>query len=142
MSCHLPEDLTGCRVSLDLKPGLTREQLDARLRRDFLASGRKHLANMLPGLLPARMAELFPRLCGIPENLPCNQVTAPQREALLNMLKALPLTVRAPRPLEEAVVTRGGVSVREIEPGTMRSLFSFALAAKALSSGSKAFTNR
>ena len=120
-SCHLPEPARGALLKLDLKPGLTREQLDARLRRDFLASGRKQLANVLPGLLPARLAELFPRLCGIPESLSCNQVTAPQREKLLNTLKALELTVRAPRPLTEAVVTRGGVSVREIEPGTMRS---------------------
>jgi hypothetical protein len=120
-SCHLPEPARGALLRLDLKPGLTREQLDARLRRDFLASGRKQLANVLPALLPARLAELFPRLCGIPENLACNQVTAPQREKLLNTLKMLELTVRAPRPLAEAVVTRGGVSVREIEPGTMRS---------------------
>ena len=120
-SCHLPEPARGALLKLDLKPGLTREQLDARLRRDFLASGRKQLANVLPGLLPARLAELFPRLCGIPENLSCNQVTAPQREKLLNTLKTLEVTVRAPRPLAEAVVTRGGVSVREIEPGTMRS---------------------
>lgn len=120
-SCHLPEPARGTLLKLDLKPGLTREQLDARLRRDFLASGRKQLANVLPGLLPARLAELFPRLCGIPESLSCNQVTAPQREKLLNTLKTLEVTVRAPRPLAEAVVTRGGVSVREIEPGTMRS---------------------
>jgi len=120
-SCHLPDPPRGAALRLDLKPGLKREQLDARLRRDFLASGKKQLTNVLPGLLPARMAELFPRLCGIPESLPCNQVTAAQREKLLNMLKALPLTVRAPRPVTEAVVTRGGVSVKEIEPGTMRS---------------------
>jgi predicted Rossmann fold flavoprotein len=120
-SCHLPEPARGALLKLDLKPGLTREQLDARLRRDFLASGRKQLANVLPGLLPARLAELFPRLCGIPESLSCNQVTAPQREKLLNTLKTLEVTVRAPRPLAEAVVTRGGGSVREIEPGTMRS---------------------
>ena len=120
-SCHLPDPARGAALRLDLKPGLTREQLDARLRRDFLASGRKQLSNVLPGLLPARLAEIFPGLCGIPGSLPCSQVTAPQREKLLNALKALPLTVSAPRPLAEAVVTRGGVSVREIEPGTMRS---------------------
>ena len=120
-SCHLPETARGTELRMDLKPGLTREQLDARLQRDFLASGKKQIANVLPGLLPARLAELFPRLCGLPANLPCNQVTAPQREKLLTMLKALTLTVRAPRPLTEAVVTRGGVCVKEIEPGTMRS---------------------
>ena len=120
-SCHLPEAAGGAALRLDLKPGLTREQLDARLRRDFLAMGRKQVGNVLPGLLPARLAEMFPRLCGIPESLPCNQITAGQREKLMNTLKELPMTVRAPRPLAEAVVTRGGVSVREIEPGTMRS---------------------
>lgn len=120
-SCHMPEPFEGAEVRLDLKPGLTAEQLDARLRRDFLASGKKQLSNVLPGLLPARLAELFPGLCGIPGSLPCNQVTAQQREKLRNTLKALPLNVRAPRPLAEAVVTRGGVSVKEIEPGTMRS---------------------
>jgi len=120
-SCHLPDPPRGAALLLDLKPGLNREQLDARLRRDFLSSGKKQLTNVLPGLLPARLADLFPRLCGIPESLPCNQVTAAQREKLLNMLKALPLTVHAPRPIAEAVVTRGGVSVKEIEPGTMRS---------------------
>ena len=120
-SCHLPETARGAALRVDLKPGLEREQLDARLRRDFLAAGKKQLANVLPGLLPVRMAELFPRLCGIPEGLACNQVTAAQRAALLNTLKGLPMTVRAPRPIAEAVVTRGGVSVKEIEPGTMRS---------------------
>ena len=120
-SCHLPDPARGAVLNLDLKPGLNREQLDARLRRDFLVSGKKQLSNVLPELLPARLAALFSRLCGIPETIPCNQVTAAQRETLVSRLKELPLTVRAPRPLAEAVVTRGGVSVKEIEPGTMRS---------------------
>ena len=120
-SCHLPEKAEGCRISIDLKPGLTREQLDARLRRDFSGSGKKQLKSVLPGLLPSTLAEIFPGLCEIDAALPCSQVTAAGRETLLNMLKALPLTVRAPRPVAEAVVTRGGVSVKEIEPGTMRS---------------------
>ena len=120
-SCHLPDPLTEARLILDLKPGLTREQLDARLRRDLADGSRKQLRNLLPGLLPARLAELFPMLCGIPGALACNQVTAPQREKLLDMLKALPLTPRAPRPLEEAIITRGGVSVKETDPGTMAS---------------------
>ena len=120
-SCHLPPPPEGAVLALDLKPGLTREQLDARLRRDFLEEGKKQLANVLPGLLPARLAALFPRLADLPPSLPCNQVTAAQRERLLTTLKALPLTVKAPRPLNEAIVTRGGVSVREIDPGSMRS---------------------
>ena len=120
-SCHLPDPAAGARLTIDLKPGLTPEQLDARVRRDFTEAGKKQLKSVLPGLLPASLAEIFPGLCGISPVLPCNQVTAAQRESLLAALKALPLTVRAPRPVAEAVVTRGGVSVKEIEPGTMRS---------------------
>ena len=120
-SCHLPDPAEGASLSIDLKPGLTREQLDARIRRDFSEAGKKQLKSVLPGLLPASLAEIFPGLCSIDASLPCSQVTATQRETLLSMLKALPLTVKAPRPVAEAVVTRGGVSVKEIEPGTMRS---------------------
>ena len=120
-SCHLPDPAKGAGLTVDLKPGLTREQLDVRLRRDFSEAGKKQLKSVLPGLLPASLAEIFPTLCGIDAALPCSQVTAAQREALLSRLKALHLTVSAPRPVEEAVVTRGGVSVKEIEPGTMRS---------------------
>ena len=120
-SCHLPDPPAGAKLAIDLKPGLPREQLDARVRRDFSEAGKKQLKSVLPGLLPASLAEIFPGLCGIDASLPCNQVTAAQREKLLNMLKALPLTVRAPRPIDEAVVTRGGVSIKEIDPGTMRS---------------------
>jgi len=120
-SCHLPQPAKGGRLFIDLKPGLTREQLDARLRRDFSEAGKKQLKSVLPGLLPASFAAIFPGLCGISPDLPCNQITAAQREQLLTALKALPLTIKAPRPIDEAVVTRGGVSVKEIEPGTMRS---------------------
>ena len=120
-SCHLPDPPGGTAISVDLKPGLTREQLDTRIRRDFAEAGKKQLKSVLPGLLPSSLAEIFPVLCGIDASLPCSQVTAAQREKLLDTLKALPLTVRAPRPVDEAVVTRGGVSVKEIEPGNMRS---------------------
>ena len=120
-SCHLPDPAEGAVLSIDLKPGLTREQLDVRIRRDFSEAGKKQLKSVLPGLLPASLADIFPGLCGINAALPCSQVTAAQRETLLSMLKGLTLTVKAPRPVDEAVVTRGGVSVKEIEPGTMRS---------------------
>ena len=120
-SCHLPDPARGAALSVDLKPGLNAEQLDARLLRDFAAAGKKLLRNELPALMPASLAEVFPGICGLPRDLPCSQVTAPQRRQLAEALKALPLTVRSPRPVEEAVVTRGGVSVREIDPATMQS---------------------
>ena len=120
-SCHLPEEGKPFSLELDLKPGLTAEQLDARLLRDLEAGGKKQLRNLLPGLLPASLAEIFPGLCGLPDPLPCNQVTAAQRGLLAERLKRLPLPVRGRRPIAEAVVTRGGVSVREVNPGTMES---------------------
>ena len=120
-SCHLPDPPDSASLMIDLKPGLSAEQLDARLLRDFAAAGKKLLRNELTALLPVRLAEMFPERCGLPASLPCSQITAAQRQQLVCTLKALPLTVRAPRPLEEAIVTRGGVSVREIDPGTMRS---------------------
>ncbi len=125
-SCHLPDaffsdDPPPARLLLDLKPGLSPEQLDARLLREFAAAGRKQLKNLLPALLPQRLAEIFPVLCGLREDILCSGVTAPQRQALVHTLKALPLTLRRCRPLEEAIVTRGGVSVREISPSTMES---------------------
>ena len=120
-SCHLPEDLSKASLRIDLKPGLTPEQLDARLLRDFAASGKKLLPTELASLLPASLAEIFPRLCGLPESLRCNQVTAEQRRCLAETLKALPLTILSTGPLSGAIVTRGGVSVREVDPSSMRS---------------------
>ena len=120
-SCHLPVNPAEASLRIDLKPGLTQEQLDARLLRDFAAAGKKQLQTELNSLLPVRLADLFPRLCGLPDTLRCSQITGEQRRRLVTVLKALPLTVRAPRPVAEAVVTRGGVSVREVDPATMRS---------------------
>ena len=118
-SCHLPGTGKPALLQLDLKPGLSMEPLDARLLRELSAGARKQLSHMLPVLLPARMAAIFPGLCGIPSTLPCNQVTAQQRIRLAETLKNLAMTVRSPRPVTEAVVTRGGVSVSEVNPGTM-----------------------
>ncbi|MBR2823034.1 MAG: NAD(P)/FAD-dependent oxidoreductase [Clostridia bacterium] len=120
-SCHLPEATEGCELTLDLKPGLTAEQLDARLRRDLEAGSKKQVRNILPALMPASLAEVFPRLCGLPGTQPCNQVTGAQRQRLRETVKNLPLPFRGRRGFQEAIVTRGGVSVREVNPGTMES---------------------
>ncbi|MDO5436224.1 MAG: NAD(P)/FAD-dependent oxidoreductase [Clostridia bacterium] len=120
-SCHLPDDLSAVQLSIDLKPGLDREQLDARLRREFGENGKKQLRNVMPSLLPGKLAEIFPDLCGIGADTVCNQITGAQREKILSMLKALPVALRGFRPLDEAIVTRGGVNVKEIDPKTMES---------------------
>ncbi len=121
MSCHLPDNLADALVTLNLKPGLTREQLDARLQRDFDDNSRKLLRSVLPGLLPARLAELFPTLCGVDGDKVCAQITREERECIAEKMQALPLTLKRLAPIEEAIVTRGGVSVKEIDPSTMES---------------------
>ena len=121
MSCHLPENMRDARVELNLKPALTAEQLDARLQREFAEQNRKQLRNVLPSLLPARLAEEFSALSGVDGNAVCGQITREDREKLVHTLQCLPIPVTGTRPLAEAIVTRGGVSVREVAPSTMES---------------------
>lgn len=122
MSCAIAEaDLEKLTISIDMKPGLTREQLEARLLRDFEAHAKGKLGTVLDGLLPRSMTPVVARLAGAPAQTPVSQVSRPQREALLDALKALPVHAAGFRPLEEAIVTRGGVNVKEIDPKTMES---------------------
>ena len=119
-SCHLPEN-GSCELTLNLKPGLTREQLDQRLTRELASAGKKQLSTVLQTLLPMRFAALFPALCGIDGKMPCNQITTVMRSAIAEHLQALPLTVIGTRPIEEAIVTRGGIDVKALSPNTMES---------------------
>ena len=91
------------------------------LVREFAAAPRKQLAHVLPALLPASLAEVFPALCGLPGDRSCGSVTREERLRLGETLKALEIPVSRRRPLAEAIVTRGGVSVKEVRPGTMES---------------------
>ena len=120
-SCHLPERVEDAGLLLNLKPGLTPEQLDLRLQRDLAASPRRQLRSILPGLLPVRLAELFPALAGVDGLKPCAEVTRAERQRLAETLRALPIALRGRAPLAEAIVTRGGVNVREINPADMQS---------------------
>jgi hypothetical protein len=106
-------------LSIDLKPALSEEQLDRRLIRDF--SGTKHFKNYLPELLPRTMIPVFIKLSGIPENLPVNRITAEQRKRMVELLQDIRLTVVGLRSPEEAIVTAGGVDIKEIDPRTMES---------------------
>jgi len=121
VSSHLPEEPAGTVLSLNLKPGLSMQQLDARLTREFAAQSRKQLRNVLPALLPGRMAEIFADICGIDGTKPCDQITRAERETLCARMQELPMTISRARPLDEAIVTRGGVSVKEVTPATMES---------------------
>lgn len=106
-------------VSMDLKPALSREQLHERLVRDFRQT--KHLANYLRDLLPRLLVDVFVYLAEIDGDKPVNRVTVPERSRIVELLKDLRVTVKGLAPLDEAIVTAGGVPVREIDSKTMMS---------------------
>jgi hypothetical protein len=108
-------------VSVDLKPALDREQLRRRLQRDFDQCSKKKYRGILRGLLPAKMVGPFITITGIPSGKPGNQISAMERERLLDHLKSLRFTIKQPLPLSAAIVTAGGVSLKEIDPHTMAS---------------------
>lgn len=121
LSSHMPEDFESVSVTLDMKPALTEEQVDLRLQREFTQNARKQLSSVLVELMPARMGPVFAQVCGLSPEQPVNQITREERMMIGRMLKALPLRVNGTRPIEEAIVTRGGVEVKEINPSTMMS---------------------
>ena len=108
-------------IHIDFKPALTHEQLDKRLQRDLLECSNKNLFNTLSLMLPRKMIPIVVKLSGLNGNTKSNQVTKDMREALVYLLKDIRLTVTDFRPLEEAIITSGGVSVSEIDPKTMKS---------------------
>ena len=121
LSSLLPEDLSGVRLSIDLKPALDEATLDARLLRDFKSMSRKQLISVMDGLEPHSLAEQLLKLADISPATPVNGVTAQQRRHILELIKNLPLTPKRLRDFNEAIITRGGVEVREINPSTMAS---------------------
>ncbi len=121
LSSLLPEDLSTVRLAIDLKPALDEQTLDARLVRDFRELSRKQLATAMDGLEPHALGLMLLELAGLSPAQPINSVTQEQRHRLLNLMKALPLTPRALGSFDEAVITRGGVQVKEINPSTMES---------------------
>ncbi len=108
-------------LAVDFKPALSREQLDRRLVRELQTHSRKQMANILLSLLPGRLVPIFLQRSEISPSLKGNEVRSEERRRLLSLLKDWRLRVRGPRPIEEAVVTSGGVSVKEIHPSTMES---------------------
>lgn len=120
-SSFLPGDPAGARLSIDLKPGLSPEELDRRLLRDFEGNIRRQFINSLDALLPQRMIPVIVAQSGIAPETPVHQITREQRQRLVSVLKALPLTVKQALPVEQAIITRGGITVKEINPSTMES---------------------
>lgn len=108
-------------ISVDMKPALDFETLDARLLRDLDKNKNKELRNSLSELLPVSMIPVVLRRLGFPDDLRCNAVTKEQRHALLELLKNLTFDISGVRPIDEAIITRGGIDVTEVSPKTMES---------------------
>lgn len=113
-----PEDY---RLEIDLKPGLTPEQLDKRIQRDLAENQNRDMGNILRALLPAKLILPILQLSRIAPDTKANALTKTQRLALRDCIKAVSLHVKAFRPIEEAIITRGGVSVKEVDAKTMAS---------------------
>lgn len=121
-SAHMPDMRDGrYRLEIDLKPALSENELDARILRDFAEFQNRNFINALSKLLPVKMIPTVVGLSKISADTKVNQITREQRKTLCNILKKFSLTVKGFRPIEEAVVTRGGVNVKEIDPRTMQS---------------------
>ena len=108
-------------LRIDLKPGLDEKKLDARLLRDFEKYANRDFANSLGDLAGKAMIPVLVRLSGIPAETKANSITREQRHELLRLRKSFPVSVSGPRPIDEAIVTSGGVSTKEINPRTMQS---------------------
>lgn len=108
-------------LSIDLKPALDEKKLDARLLRDFDKYANRDFANSLGDLAGKAMIPVLIELSGIPADTKVNSITREQRHALLTLFKNFPVSISGPRPIDEAIVTSGGVSTKEINPRTMES---------------------
>lgn len=106
---------------IDLKPALSMDKLNDRLLRDFKEYTNKQLKNALNDLLPQKLIPFIIELSNIDPDKPINQITKEERISLLNSIKQMPMTFKSFRPIEEAIVSSGGVSTKEINPSTMES---------------------
>jgi len=108
-------------LSIDLKPALTEEKLDARILRDFEKFKNRELKNSLDELLPQKLIKTIIELSQIDEEKKTNSITKEERQRLVSVLKNLKITIEDFRPIQDAIVTAGGISIKEINPKTMES---------------------
>ena len=121
-SAHIKDvDPTTLALNIDLKPALDEKTLDERLISEFKSMANKDYINSLGGLLPSKMIEPFVRLTGIDPRRKVNSITKEERKRILSTLKRLTIDLNGTRPIEEAIITSGGIDVKEIRPGTMES---------------------
>lgn len=114
-------DFSKLKITVDLKPGLTFDQLDQRILRDFKEAGNKTLKNAMVKLLPSRLISAVLLNSQVDENKCVNQLKQEERQRIVKTLKGLNISVNGLRPINEAIITRGGVNVKEIDPSTMES---------------------
>ena len=108
-------------IKIDLKPALSKEQLDSRILRDFEERKNADLSNAMVHLLPKSMIPVMLHVCGLDPAKKVNEVTRGEREQLVKGMKERPLTINGLRDIQEAIITRGGVTVKEVDPSTMES---------------------
>lgn len=108
-------------VTINLKPALSSEELDKRIQKDFMKFINKDFKNSLDELLPSKLIPIIIKLSGISENKKVNSITKEERKNLVQVIQGLELTVKRLRPIAEAIVTSGGVDVKEVDPSTMKS---------------------
>ena len=121
-SAHLSDIKPGKYTAhIDLKPALDEKTLDLRLRSDFAKYNNRDFVNALDDLLPQKMIEPFVRLCGVDARKKVNSITREERERIVKTMKDIAVPLKGFRPIDEAIITRGGISVKEIDPKTMRS---------------------
>jgi predicted Rossmann fold flavoprotein len=108
-------------IKIDLKPALSKEQLDSRILRDFEERKNADLSNAMVHLLPKSMIPVMLYVCGLDPAKKVNEVTRGEREQLVKGMKEFPLTLNGLRDIQEAIITRGGVTVKEVDPSTMES---------------------
>lgn len=109
------------KLYIDLKPALSVEQLDKRVLREFDECKNRRFKNAIASLFPGKLTNVMIELSGIDQELPVNEVTRAMRTQFIELMKAMPLTLTGVRGFHEAIVTKGGVHVKEINPSTMES---------------------
>lgn len=114
-------DISSLTLSIDLKPALDEKTLDARILSDFKENANRDFANSLSALLPSKMIEPFIERTGIPPHKKINSITKEERHIILSTLKDFRIKLSALRPIDEAIITSGGIEVKEINPKTMES---------------------
>lgn len=109
------------KIEIDFKPALDLQTLDKRLQKDFSEFSNKDFINSLSKLLPKKLIPVIVLISGISPNTKCNQITKEERQALAHLLKHFTVNISGFRPVEEAIITSGGVDVKELDPKTMKS---------------------